>query len=222
MHRSGTSAVTGSLSRCGFYVGPTDRLIKPNEENPKGFFESYNIMQFNDDLLTHLRNSTWDEVNFLPEELKTAPYAVEFEKRLHELIAEDYKNHDKIVIKDPRISLVLPVFVKVLSQTHKVRLLYIERNKDNVVNSLMKRNNFSNEKAKLLYDLYKNYAEYYIKAMNDKNLWKLQYEHFIQEPANDLQECLQRFGLLEEILFEPERIVNFVDPKLNRSISSQK
>ncbi len=222
MHRSGTSAITGSLSQCGFYVGPVDRLIKPNEENPKGFFESYNIMQFNDDLLKRLGNSTWDEINFLPEELKNVPYFIEFEKRLHEIVVEDYKNQARIVIKDPRISLVLPVFVEVLSQTHEVRLLYIERNKVSVVKSLMKRNNFSNEKASLLCDLYKHHAEYYLKAMTHKNLWKLQYEHFIQEPVNELRECLQNFGLLEETLFEPERIVNFVDPKLNRSTSFQK
>ena len=48
--RSGTSMLTGSLSRAGYYMG--DDLIPANNSNPKGFFESVEINAINETLIS--------------------------------------------------------------------------------------------------------------------------------------------------------------------------
>lgn len=49
--RSGTSLVSGVVSRAGYYQG--SNLVPEDESNPKGYFEDYEISQINEDLLTH-------------------------------------------------------------------------------------------------------------------------------------------------------------------------
>ncbi|APZ42941.1 sulfotransferase [Acidihalobacter ferrooxydans] len=50
--RSGTSMLTGTLARAGYYMG--DWLYRPNAANPKGFFESYTVNSINERLLTRV------------------------------------------------------------------------------------------------------------------------------------------------------------------------
>src|SRR4051812_23204486 len=47
--RSGTSMVAGTLRQCGYYMGPD--LLNPGLSNPKGFFESREINELNEDIL---------------------------------------------------------------------------------------------------------------------------------------------------------------------------
>lgn len=47
--RSGTSMLAGCLSSAGYFMG--DNLMPPNEQNPKGYFESFGIEAINEDLL---------------------------------------------------------------------------------------------------------------------------------------------------------------------------
>lgn len=47
--RSGTSMVAGTLSQSGYFMG--DRLLPPNDANPKGFFEDMEVNAINEDIL---------------------------------------------------------------------------------------------------------------------------------------------------------------------------
>lgn len=47
--RSGTSMLAGCFFSAGYYMG--SHLIEANEQNPKGFFESYDIEAINEDIL---------------------------------------------------------------------------------------------------------------------------------------------------------------------------
>ena len=47
--RSGTSMVAGTLSKAGYFMG--ERLYKPRESNPKGFFEDPEINGINEALI---------------------------------------------------------------------------------------------------------------------------------------------------------------------------
>ena len=57
MHRSGTSMVTGILSRCGMKIGKN--LLMGAKDNPKGDFEDRRFININNDIL--IRNKgRWD------------------------------------------------------------------------------------------------------------------------------------------------------------------
>lgn len=43
MHRSGTSSVAGALAMLG--AQPPKTLLAPSDDNPKGFWESWEIIQ---------------------------------------------------------------------------------------------------------------------------------------------------------------------------------
>ena len=55
MHRSGTSALTGVLSRCGFAAGK--QLIPANEFNAHGYYEDVRLNICLDDLLKGMGRS---------------------------------------------------------------------------------------------------------------------------------------------------------------------
>lgn len=48
--RSGTSLVAGMLSGAGYFMGP--HILPPTPSNPKGYFESYEIQEINEDILS--------------------------------------------------------------------------------------------------------------------------------------------------------------------------
>ena len=50
MHRSGTSALSGVLSHAGVFFGRN--LLKELPENPKGFFENTEVVNFNEAILS--------------------------------------------------------------------------------------------------------------------------------------------------------------------------
>src|SRR5437588_2245602 len=51
MHRSGTSAVTRLVSLLGLATPPDHDLVRPTEKNPKGYWESEALVNFNERLL---------------------------------------------------------------------------------------------------------------------------------------------------------------------------
>jgi hypothetical protein len=113
MHRSGTSALTGVLSILGAHPG---RSLMPADAatNPRGFWESAQVVAINDELLGSLR-SAWDDGRALPEKWWEEEAAASTRGRLADALQEDFGNHPLWVIKDPRLCRLLPVWGKTLS-----------------------------------------------------------------------------------------------------------
>ena len=61
MHRSGTSALTGTLYLLDVYLGKD--LMPGNFANKKGYFENNTLFKINENLLSQI-NSSWDDVFF--------------------------------------------------------------------------------------------------------------------------------------------------------------
>ena len=57
MHRSGTSLITGILVHIGLKMG--NNLIGTTIDNAKGYFESYDVISINDDLMK-IQNVSFD------------------------------------------------------------------------------------------------------------------------------------------------------------------
>jgi hypothetical protein len=51
MHRSGTSAVTRLVSLLGLHTPPEEDLVQPTDKNPKGYWESEALVNFNERVL---------------------------------------------------------------------------------------------------------------------------------------------------------------------------
>jgi hypothetical protein len=109
--RSGTSTVAGILQRLGFVVPAPE--VGVDDTNPKGFSESQWVVDFHDDLLSHAvvqvsdaRPEAWARTRvFARRPGATGLLTRWLEARLAE--------HDRLVIKDPRLAWFLPLWTEV-------------------------------------------------------------------------------------------------------------
>jgi hypothetical protein len=111
MHRSGTSALAGALDAMGFEAGPSDDLMEGDEGNPQGYFELRSIASLNDEILTHYQGR-WDSPPLLAPGWEHDLAAQAFATRARDALAEVYASR-AYVLKDPRISLLLPLWRQV-------------------------------------------------------------------------------------------------------------
>lgn len=145
MHRSGTSALTGVLSKFDVYLG--HHLMSKNKFNPKGYFENDFLCEINDQLLVEM-DSSWDDIFYLEEKIKNA---CSFEL-LKSKIKKELSGHSLIAIKDPRISFLFPLYQRALKELDvEIKVVIAFRNPEEVAHSLMTRDGFSLEKGMLLW-----------------------------------------------------------------------
>lgn len=85
MHRSGTSAVTRLVSLLGLATPPEEDLVQPTDKNPKGYWESEALVNFNERVLAavgcHMScpirlEPGWDSDGRLDDLRRAAPQAV--------------------------------------------------------------------------------------------------------------------------------------------------
>ena len=152
MHRSGTSAVAGSLFHMGIYAGKN--LMKAQHDNPKGFFENQVVHDFNRTLIKKL-GYTWDDLrlsDLLDDEIV---YAQSDYASAAEITKNEFLDSNLFFIKDPLLSLLLPFWIKVLRKLNiSISIIKVLRDKTSIADSLKRRNNMSLRKASLLTEIY--------------------------------------------------------------------
>ena len=100
MHRSGTSALAGLLSRCGFALGVEQELLQATAHNVKGHFEHMSSLQINDTLLA-LAGGSWGT---LPSQEQIDAVSQQSADAIRNFCRSFAGN----LIKDPRFSVTLP------------------------------------------------------------------------------------------------------------------
>ncbi len=148
MHRSGTSALTGTLEKLGVHLG--NDLMVQNEYNPKGYFENNRLYKINEKLLAQC-NSNWDDVFFMSaklELLKNSPLLEELKSTLQ----DEFGNSPLFAIKDPRLAYLFPIYAHILNELDiDIKVVIPYRNPLEVADSLHKRDHMSPERAMLLW-----------------------------------------------------------------------
>ncbi len=147
MHRSGTSACARAVSFCGYSL-PVD-LMAPRPDNPKGFWESAAVMRFNDTILKDI-GASWDRPGpFLcqgktlaeSEQIVTRYISGRYREQARAMIGKSFGPAPRIVLKDPRLCLLLPLWTEALAGLgYASRLVFAYRNPAEVAASLHKRN----------------------------------------------------------------------------------
>jgi hypothetical protein len=137
MHRSGTSALAGTLDQLGCDM--PQHLMPPNENNPSGYFESLAIYQLNDAILASAGTS-WDDWQAFNPDWLTSPRAQEFLPRATEVLAEEFGASRFFVVKDPRMCRLLPFWLGAFEAAGIApRIVLIHRNPIEVAASLERR-----------------------------------------------------------------------------------
>lgn len=151
MHRSGTSAVAGTLSRLGVDFG--SQLMPSSPDNPKGYYEAMPVVRAHDRLL-RVNGRSWCHqpvllpVNFITQE---ATFAV---KKLDTWYAsiEDSRLPG---VKDPRMCVMLPLWQRFADYSYvELVPLIVRRDPDAIARSLVYRECWDKTRAHRLMDNY--------------------------------------------------------------------
>ena len=169
-HRSGTSALMGALRLCGINVGP---------QWLENLYEHPSIVTLHDEMLAHL-NSVWDQT-FLLEENWWTPKKIEpYKQKIIDIIHHDFKDADWWGIKDPRMCVLIPLWLDIFNEL-SIRPYFVisVRNPFEIAKSHERRDHFSLEKSLFIWMEHLLSAEYYTR---DYPRVFSKYAHLIANP----------------------------------------
>lgn len=163
MHRSGTSAVTQVLALAGASL--PENVMAGDEHNAKGYFEPWKIAMFNDARL-RAGGGAWDDVFAFPYRPLEAKDERGWLTRAEALFEEEYGDVRHPLLKDPRVTVLLPFWRKVLGDLDvAARCVIPVRHPLAVAGSLARRNGFPLEKSVLIWSAYMLAAEAYTRDL---------------------------------------------------------
>lgn len=150
MHRSGTSALTGTLSLLGVDLGQS--LIPAHAAiNAKGYWEHRGIVEIHERLLGVL-GSSWHDERPLPENWWRTEMVVPFRRELSAILHRDFSEAPLWGVKDPRMCRLLPLWLDILEEFRCQPLfILIVRHPQEVAESLAKRDGIADARAYLLW-----------------------------------------------------------------------
>ncbi|MBT9292491.1 sulfotransferase family protein [Prosthecodimorpha staleyi] len=112
MHRSGTSALAGSLAALG--AGTPARLMRPARFNPRGYWEPVAIVAVHDEILSAIEIE-WSSWRSVPAAWFRSDMAARYRAILSDLVLSEYGASPLFVVKDPRMCRLLPLWHRVFA-----------------------------------------------------------------------------------------------------------
>lgn len=216
MHRSGTSALTGTLQQLGVHLGSD--LMPPAASNAKGHFEHLQVYETHERLLRQL-GSSWDDIRPLPEGWLASPAALNAREDLISLLKRDLCGSGLWAVKDPRICRLLPLWQQVLEAISCTPSYLIAwREPEEVALSLKSRNGFHPEKSVFLWAVHLLDT---LRMIGSQPHYIVRYEQLLQHPAATLEKIGRKLNIewprsLEKTL---PQLQDFLDPTLRHSAS---
>lgn len=149
MHRSGTSAVTRMMNFLGADLATG--LMPPAADNPRGFWESRELMEIHDELLA-TGGSRWDDWQPFSLPNQTSEFKSAIRSRLVDFLQREFASSQLFVIKDPRICRFVPIWLEALRSFSAQPLAVIPvRHPFDVAHSLLQRDGIPFTKGCLLW-----------------------------------------------------------------------
>lgn len=215
-HRSGTSAISGAISR--FTEANFGKLLmQAQHDNQKGFYENEKIVALNDAILAELYRS-WEDPRPLDTNLLKSTRIDYLRERANGVIKEQYNKSEVIAIKDPRLCLTFPFWEAILEEAgFDLKIVVLHRRVEAIVDSLQSREWLSQEHGYLLTTMYALQAERYTRRHN--RIW-IDYNRAI----SDTDYLNNRLPTLLSDLILTLNVSNELDPRLQnfgKSASSE-
>jgi len=187
MHRSGTSMITRLLHVCGLHLGDEDQMLGPQADNPRGFWENRQFVLLNDAILSYLGGG-WDLPPVIsdPEQTWQQVLAL-FGDEAADLVAGMPADRTW-GWKDPRTSLTLPFWYRLLPGLHTVVCV---RHPRAVAASLQRRNGTSLPYGR---NLWLQYHRRLQQAVQGRPHIVTHYESFFTDPEVELNRLLAWLG----------------------------
>jgi|GEM_PF-569222 len=202
MHRSGTSVTMSILEELGVHIG--DNILGKNDSNPLGHFEDLDFINLNDKILKAAKGD-WDNPPSLENILQVEEF---FGEEIKSLIRSKNLN----VVwgwKDPRTCLTLPLYLKHLKN---YKIIVIERDNQEIANSLSKRNGFSLEFSIELINKYKSQLKDNIKDISEEKILSIQFDELKEHKINTIK-SIAKFLEINSSASDIENAANLIVDK---------
>lgn len=188
--RSGTSALSGTLSHLGIPFG--DNLKPIDRQNKKGNFEHCTLSWAHQRILKSL-NSSWSDHNPLPEGWTKKEKVLLESEIIKDILKTDFKPYPVFGIKDPRLVPLYPLYLDILKDLNiKPIIIAITREKNEVLESIQDsgyfQGSYSPELGERLYHHYMNCID---EALHDQQGLKLNYHDLLYSTSSILKKLLQ-------------------------------
>ncbi|HIP14590.1 MAG TPA: hypothetical protein EYG74_03770, partial [Sulfurimonas autotrophica] len=207
MHRSGTSALTGTLHLLDVYLG--SKLMKANFANEKGYFENNELFKINEALLFECQSS-WDDTFYHEEKLEN----IKNFDNLKTIIKKEFEYSKIFAIKDPRLAFLFPIYKKILKELNiDIKVILPYRNPIEVASSLNSRDGISMEKGMLLWGYHFLLAEKYSR---DFERVFVGFDELMTQTEDTIKLISKslKIGLDEKYLKNKRKIEEFLEPDL--------
>ena len=159
VHRSGTSAIAQLLGLAGANL--PQNMMAGDEHNQQGYFESWKIAVFNDEWLM-ASDSSWNDVFSFPFRPLPETEARDWLQRGAALFSEEYGKAGWPLLKDPRVTVLLPFWKAILADLGiAARCVITVRHPLAVAGSLKHRDGYQEAHSLLLWCAYMLAAEAY-------------------------------------------------------------
>ncbi|MCF7977042.1 MAG: glycosyltransferase [Chromatiaceae bacterium] len=213
--------VAKAIETLGFDLG--SRLLPAAPDNPKGFNEDASIFEVNE-LLLDTGGLRWDLPSVLPMELSDRGDARRLLRRANSILARKLQESRQIVVKDPRFSILLPIWLKLArANSARAQVVITLRHPLDVADSLYTRDGLSTD-----YELRLWGSHYYalIQSILDAELSPqvVSYRHLLADPRNELDRLAGGLGVAPDpkrskVLRAFER--DYLDTSLCHSVAEQ-
>ena len=214
MHRSGTSALAGLLAKFG--VHPGANLLPANESNPHGYFESRDVVDINNEILTSI-GSSWDGVGALPAGWSSAPILREAREKLTSLLSSLTTSDSVQVIKDPRLCRTLPIWLEVLQDLGiPAGFVICQREPEAVAQSQQLMKGIPYLKSLMLYMHYTLDAELHTRSCSRV---VVTYSEILDDPVGLVSRIFSELelGAMSKDESLMDKAAEFISPSLNHS-----
>lgn len=204
MHKSGTSAMAGSLYHCGVAFGQYVSSGKPNE-NSYTLYENSIFIKVNDKILESFGCTAMD-LRKLPS-FETIAKGRKHVKTVEKWMRHEYfDQEDLFCIKDPRISLTMPYYLKALNKMDiKPYVIFMTRPCEEVIKSTKMQG-----QVKELCQSYKRRINEALIEFRPKSMI-IDFQGFVDAPVEVLEVVEERFDIDLNLTENAEKVLGFVD-----------
>jgi glycosyltransferase involved in cell wall biosynthesis len=182
--------VARMLNLCGLYLGEEKDLVRPEADNPEGFWENARFVEVNENILAKLKGG-WDIPPITKPGWEKAA-SLDSSRSDAKRLVREMADHAPWGWKDPRNSLTLPFWQKLIPDLKVVICL---RNPLEVARSLASRGYASTLFSTRLWRIYN---ERLLAAAPQKNLIITHYNSFFYDAASELRRLLIFLGIPED------------------------
>lgn len=186
MHRSGTSVFSGCLNLAGIDYGRNKAQVS-DSFNETGYFENMTFLHFNEETLSKIA-SHWHDTSPLCS--AQVDKMLEQRERLMAVVRSEFSSNN-FFIKDPRISLLLPLYLAALkSLCIKPVIVFLDRNNGSIARSLNRAQGVAPSKGMALCHKYKNCL---YKNRGSTPIIKYKFDFFIENPVRCINKILRYY-----------------------------